>query len=481
MPPLILGQQKSVIKYAYIDSLLRDSFYFSLLKTSGDPFKITKELKPLATTFSKKGKAFITSCEYHIPDISVSLIADGYGHLSFMIPNDTILISFKKLQKTDGQYKLNGYPSTYFNAFEYQGKLSHIYSLFDSIAYYTGPLFMGGHVSIKNTNFDLRTFFDTVTKVYDKRLHYLNMYRLKYNIPSPFVKLATAEIKAAYTDNLLDPLSNILKHFDLKDYPKSYIDSLNSFGDIDPNLFFHTIVYYNTAYRYLNAYKSYDRLVPYSDNNQHLKRTYDFIDDKIKDIKVREMLLAFHLSYGVKLNLSSSDTLFNAFKAKYPKSNYIKLIDSIYLKRNSNAKITLNDALRAVIVGKKRDKLTIKDILKAKPVIIDCWASWCMPCIKQMPFSMKLEKLYKDKVDFVYLSFDKSADLWIAKSNELDLGKSFLLDNNFKSLFACHFNINSIPRYLIFDRSGKLVNDNAPRPSKNDALIKILNDLIKNE
>ena len=94
-----------------------------------------------------------------------------------------------------------------------------------------------------------------------------------------------------------------------------------------------------------------------------------------------------------------------------------------------------------------------------------------------MPYSKVLEKKYGDKIDFIYLSFDKSNFSWLRKMRALNIQKnSYLLDNNFNSNFATYFGISSIPRYILIDKEGKLLLPNAPRPSEkklNDELLKL--------
>ncbi|MFC4232729.1 TlpA family protein disulfide reductase [Parasediminibacterium paludis] len=79
------------------------------------------------------------------------------------------------------------------------------------------------------------------------------------------------------------------------------------------------------------------------------------------------------------------------------------------------------------------------------------------------------------------MSFDKDSALWLQKIKTIDLpkGNSYILVKNFESMFALYFKINSIPRYLLIDRNGKVFNINAPRPSKPE-LKKNLDKLLAN-
>ena len=121
-----------------------------------------------------------------------------------------------------------------------------------------------------------------------------------------------------------------------------------------------------------------------------------------------------------------------------------------------------------------------KTLIKGKPLVIDCWASWCIPCIEQMGMAKTFEKKYSDKIDFIFLSFDKEKIEWFNKVKQLNLYKKncYLLSGNFKSVFAQYFDVGSIPRYIIIDKEGKVVTSNSIRPSHKVEFDKLLKSLI---
>ena len=122
--------------------------------------------------------------------------------------------------------------------------------------------------------------------------------------------------------------------------------------------------------------------------------------------------------------------------------------------------------------------------LRGKYLYIDVWATWCGPCIAQIPASIKLEKLYHDKnIEFVYISIDVrdrpvyNYDKWREMIEEKSLGGVQLFaDNAWDSKFTRAFIINSIPRYLLIDPKGNIVSGDAPRPS-DPKLIKLFDSL----
>ncbi len=107
--------------------------------------------------------------------------------------------------------------------------------------------------------------------------------------------------------------------------------------------------------------------------------------------------------------------------------------------------------------------------LKGKHVYIDVWATWCSPCIKQIPYLKALEKRYHDKeIIFVSISVDKEDMKTSWKQMILDKqleGIQLFADNSFDSEFMNAYAVNSIPRFILIDPLGKIVEPDAPRPS----------------
>jgi thiol-disulfide isomerase/thioredoxin len=478
------GQSKFVIDYFCLDTTreqIEPGFYFPLFLPTPDlPYQKLPEYKLDTIHYLKKDSFSITRCVFSVEDTSVCLIGDGFGHQFFAVPGDTVSIGYRKIIKTNGRYLLNGkYGSSYFHEFNYWGKNRYIYNLFDSMAYYSGSLFWGDQrVSLTGLGLNLQSYFDTLNQIYNDRIAYLDRYISKYGIPRIFQILAAAEIKASYINNLLNPLTNLAKDFTNIDYPTAYIDSLKGIDFFDPDLFYKTHVYNSYSYRYLVLFKgrrSFEKEGEYF----KLKRINNEINNLNTNNSIKENLLADLLIGNIKTSEPFIDTALERFDKQYPQTKYKYYVDSLYVLERAKAKITLEEALNADITDKENNRIAIRNLLRAKPTVIDCWASWCGPCLTQMPFLKEIEEKYEDKIDFIYLSFDKDRDKWLQKSSTLlPKKKSYLLSSNFKSNFANHFDVVSIPHYIIFDRNGKLISSNAPRPSNKESFQRVLNRML---
>ena len=116
----------------------------------------------------------------------------------------------------------------------------------------------------------------------------------------------------------------------------------------------------------------------------------------------------------------------------------------------------------------KGGKTKLEDF-KGKYVYLDIWATWCGPCIAEIPFLKKVEERYHDKnIAFVSISIDKLKDLekWKTMVNKRELGGVQLFANNdWNSDFIKAYGINSIPRFILIDPTGKIVSGDTSRPS----------------
>ena len=118
--------------------------------------------------------------------------------------------------------------------------------------------------------------------------------------------------------------------------------------------------------------------------------------------------------------------------------------------------------------------------LKGKFVYIDLWATWCGPCKKEIPFLQKLEHEYAGKdVHFVSISSDKpeDAEKWKTMVKEKNMG-GIQLHANGDEEFAKAYKVQGIPRFILLDKEGKIVEINAPRPSSEE-IRPLLDQLLK--
>ena len=120
--------------------------------------------------------------------------------------------------------------------------------------------------------------------------------------------------------------------------------------------------------------------------------------------------------------------------------------------------------------------------LKGKYVYVDVWATWCGPCIREIPSLKEVEKqFHNENIAFVSTSIDeaKNHDKWTSMVNDKNLGGVQLLaDKDWNSKFVRDYAIDGIPRFILIDPNGNIVSADAPRPSS-PKLVELLEEELK--
>ena len=214
------------------------------------------------------------------------------------------------------------------------------------------------------------------------------------------------------------------------------------------------------------------------------------LDKTAFDKKIKEIRYGFDsLQSGFK-NLDTMLVRTN----KQQNDEFLNFLSQNYEKESKRI-ITAEKAKANIAKGKPSPKFfnyinskgrkSSLDDYKGKYVYIDVWATWCTPCIAEIPSLKKLEKLYhKKNIKFVSISIDneRTAGTWdkakikwqkmVANKNltgeQLFAGKDIEFLNNYL--------ISMIPRFILIDPKGTIVSATAPRPSSPD-LIKLFDEI----
>lgn len=287
------------------------------------------------------------------------------------------------------------------------------------------------------------------------------------------------DYRLAY-DKIRFPLTakNILSVKKYPNIPENYYDFMDTLNlnDLD---FIET-----EEYQYL--------LMAYM-HNKYLK---EYPDGVLNRFPVKYELAEKKLKGQVK-EFYQTVLLFNAVEQGHGAENHElleKFIDIVENEQYKDVLIRQQEEMKnypPLILGEELPNVELTDVngyttplsrFKGKVIYLEFWASWCDPCIQQLPFTEELKKEYKGKdVIFVYISLDEKEEEWkrIIEKKSIE-GIHLRINANSQDdvdfINKCH--VESVPTYFIIDKKGNLVSIDAPRPSDKKQLRAILNKLI---
>lgn len=190
--------------------------------------------------------------------------------------------------------------------------------------------------------------------------------------------------------------------------------------------------------------------------------------------KSKEFYFAHKLYSGLKYaKVSKADSDYYSFKKMYPKSEYMPVIDkAITLKRKLGVGQQAADFTFTTAEGRK---MKLSD-LKGKVVYLDFWASWCGPCISELPAAKKVEEHFAGRdVVFLKISIDEDETAWknALEKRKID-GINTRVEGGWKAPVARQYGVQGVPSYFLVDRKGKFFTETTPRPSDTEELIGLL-------
>lgn len=282
------------------------------------------------------------------------------------------------------------------------------------------------------------------------------------NVSQEFKRLETARIKADLINSIMNGETYGVYQLKLKD------EAVNAYKESYMKVASPKIVQYSKGFTDASLMK----MVVYRDIADEVIKQRGKPGDiqAIKDWYAAEDLVREMQKVSDKMKLS-------AFKSK------------IALLKTEHYKTAVNKMLQHLMSFGKGDvavDFTVVDMagnavklssLKGKVIYVDIWATWCGPCMQEMPHFEKLKLQYKDNPDvvFVSLSIDDSEKPW-RQSVEGRKADGYQWQINRTKLQA--YNIVGIPRSLLIDKDFKMVDMDAPMPSETAAATAI-NNLLK--
>ncbi|MCF6181067.1 TlpA disulfide reductase family protein [Lutibacter sp.] len=190
--------------------------------------------------------------------------------------------------------------------------------------------------------------------------------------------------------------------------------------------------------------------------------TLEIIDKEIKNQKVKDEL-TFEIIKSAISQTKMLDEVYTKFNSIEKNHLYKNEIRKMYLKLKKISKGTTSPMFELHDIN---DKLfRIRD-LNGKLIYIDIWATWCIPCVREIPALKKLEEDLKNRdIYFVSICTSDTKERFKKMVKERKLGGIQLFAPDDDIPFFKEYFLNEIPRYILIDKEGKIIDANAYKPS----------------
>ena len=401
---------------------------------------ITNPLKSVPTVYLPEGDA-----------LPIKVNAQGQGEITF------------NLQQA-GYVKV-GY--NYVTRLFWLDKTSNLHLTFDGATFYKHIDIKGDHLNINQylnkTTFHFAQINDTELSESDflqksDSLLKENLKALdKSNLPAAF-KAQEAKRIVYYSYQTLPSYPQFHKRISKE---KSYNPSQNYWSKLKEVAAFNGNLLATEDYQSFIAEAVNELSKHEFPNLKGIDRLTAYIAKNITDARIAEFLVYRRVYAHVQNKGLDEPNYEKAFK-KYVKSPKLtQKFNQLCAQFNSLGKGSLSvDFNASNIQGKK---VSVKE-LRGKYVYIDIWATWCVPCRKELPHLAKLEEKYKDAdIHFVSISCDTNRKAWekMVKAKSM---KGIQLNFNDDS-FMKQYMIKGVPHFILLDKEGKIVSSDMTRPS----------------
>lgn len=422
---------------------------------------------------------FIFDIPLYNPMISHLKYGDSFI-APYLFPNDTILLNFSL-------YK-DGY------------KFKHRYIRYDKKRNKFQKTFKRYHQLVFHRNRNFRKTIESLTEVQKIKAEYLG-----------FEKAIEEKIKnISLEDSLGKDLSNYLVYHAKYSTYNELIRTLHKneketnwrefLSFLDDSVIFNKDAIICADYQiFLNSYfnlveRHFDTQDSLCSNEEY--NTLEALTNQVEQcFKLRKGIWAEFLAASYLYKVILKEELDQSLKSSY--SELIKkYFEDIYIRQlllsTLNSDTNKNDIVKEKSIPKgaklkKYSSFSGEDLLdkiisenKGKVIYIDIWATWCSPCKRQIPHSIRLHKMFhKENVSFVYLCCRSEEETWknVIRQHQIK-GDHILLSKEQNDYLKTKFSITGIPRYLLIDKNGEIVSTKAPRPDS-DEIVKSIRRILQ--
>lgn len=176
---------------------------------------------------------------------------------------------------------------------------------------------------------------------------------------------------------------------------------------------------------------------------------------------VKASLINFQFNHG---SFEDAREAYKTFAAQSTYENLVSTLETTYQKayRVSPGK----EAPGFTLTNLDGQQVSLEDF-RGKVVYLDFWASWCPPCIREIPHAKELKKRFEheDELVFLYVSVDDDVKAWKSAIERHNIQGVHLHAQGMQHEVPQSYNVQGIPSFFLIDRQGVIYDNNPDRPS----------------
>lgn len=398
---------------------------------------------------------------------------NGFTRL-FLKPQDSVFVTLNARE----------YHSTTNPDFEISGTKSSTSKNIHNYYYYRKLL---NTFSLDYSNLSVNEFLNQLSHRINKEDSLLTEFIKEYNPSDEFIQWASKTITYEYANYLIDVkyyykdngvnIDNEL--FDKKLFPVNDDDAII------------TLWYHYHLKHYSNKYFQQDSMVINRIKDNQLADANRIVLQNIvknEEPGISRDLMCYQILNNVAIeSLQDFIQLYDELPQYIDNKELRNLLNQRKQQLESDKTLTIStlDSYRMKSDVEFSDDFFSKlgEKFKDSIIYIDIWATWCGPCKAEIPHLINLHNTYKNKpVAFVNICISSNKKDWEQAVKELNLqGENYFFNKEHSNLLKGKLNtFTGIPHYLLIDKSGNIIDDDAPRPSSDTIIKEKLNKLLDN-
>ncbi len=406
----------------------------------------------------------------------------NYSLNIFVVPGDTLTLYYD-LNKIMGSQISNEYALKHAKAMGRHARLHDEATIISEIFTKLTKKSRSYYAECQKEDFDIHKLADKLQKHYIADSTLLETELQKSNLSTLSKELARTNLDVAYFDF---GVCTFLYNKELRERVRTTVDSISvsstDQSNHNPKLF-QTLKYIDTSDPTIFFYGCDDRFVnrfefaPFISLYFNNTLIIDSFKRQIKEYVEKANLYQSPNQGGLLAQVAVSRKWKNTIEGnELSTANALKLKDAAFefvtdqrirdvMNRYYDSKFGVTTTeVKSKPIPEGAGKAILEEIIRpyrGSYVMIDFWATTCGPCIAGIKSSHDVRKEYGGKgIEFVFITDDRSSPQASYDKHMSDVvGDKHRITGDDWNKIAALFNINAIPRYILFDANGDVVDD----------------------